>query len=60
MTKNNLSHTGEMAAVHQKLTPNEKAIIDSIQIPVLRNILPPFGMQSFASNSPAGCNMFHP
>ncbi len=38
MTNTDLSHAARMAADHQKLTPNEKAIIDSIKIPVLRNI----------------------
>jgi nitroreductase len=38
MTNNKLTHAGKLAADHQKLTPNEKAIIDSIKIPVLRNV----------------------
>ena len=38
MTNNNLSDAGRMAADHRKLTPNEKAIIDSIKIPILRNL----------------------
>lgn len=38
MTTNNLSQTGGTATHQQKLTPNERAIIDGIRIPVLRNI----------------------
>ena len=38
MTNNNISSTGEGAPHSQKLTPNEQAIIDSIRIPVLRNL----------------------
>jgi len=39
MTTNNLSHTGKIVPHHQNLTPNERAIIDSIRIPVLRNLV---------------------
>jgi hypothetical protein len=38
VTINNLSDAGRMAADHQKLTPNEKAIMDGIRIPILRNL----------------------
>ena len=38
MSNNNLSHTDKIAPNHQNLTPNERAIIDSIRIPVLRNL----------------------
>jgi nitroreductase len=38
MSNNNLSHTDKIAPSHQNLTPNERAIIDSIRIPVLRNL----------------------
>ena len=38
MTTNNLPHTGKVVPHHQNLTPNERAIIDSIRIPVLRNL----------------------
>jgi nitroreductase len=38
MANINLSHTGKIAPTHQNLTPNERAIIDSIRIPVLRNL----------------------
>jgi len=38
MTTNNLSHTSGTAVHEQKLSANEKAIIDSIQIPILKNI----------------------
>jgi hypothetical protein len=38
MSNSSLSHTGKIAPSHQNLTPNERAIIDSIRIPVLRNL----------------------
>jgi hypothetical protein len=38
MTKNDSSHTGGIAPHEQKLSANEKAIIDSIRLPALRNI----------------------
>jgi len=38
MATNNLSHTGSVATHDQKLTPNEQAVINSIRIPILRNI----------------------
>ncbi len=39
MTNNHISPTVRSAPHSQKLTPNEQAIIDSIRIPVLRNLL---------------------
>lgn len=39
MTANNLSHTGKVVPHHQNLTPNERAIIDGIHIPALRNLV---------------------
>lgn len=39
MTSNNLSSTHKMAIPSQKLGPNEKAIIDSINTPILRRLL---------------------
>ena len=38
MTRDDLSHPGGIAAIHQKLTPNERAVIESIRIPLLRNL----------------------
>jgi nitroreductase len=38
MTNHNWTHASKLAADHQKLTPNEKAVIDSIKIPILRNL----------------------
>ena len=38
MANNNSSHTEGIAKYQQKLTPNEKAILDSVRIPVLRNL----------------------
>ena len=38
MANVNVSHPGKIAPSHQNLTPNERAIIDSIRIPVLRNL----------------------
>jgi len=38
MTNNNVSHASGIAATQQKLTPNEKAVIDSIRSPILRNL----------------------
>jgi nitroreductase len=38
MSSKNLTHPGKIAPSHQNLTPNEKAIIDSIHIPILRNL----------------------
>lgn len=38
MANNTLSHTGKIAPSHQNLTPNERAIIDSIRIPFLRRL----------------------
>lgn len=39
MTKDNLSHTGTVAAIYNKLGANEKAIIDKVKITFLRNLL---------------------
>jgi len=38
MANHSLSHSGKIAPSHQNLTPNERAIIDSIHIPVLRKL----------------------
>jgi len=38
MANINLPHTGKITPSHQNLTPNERAIIDSIRIPVLRKL----------------------
>jgi Putative TM nitroreductase len=38
MSNNSFSHAGKIAPSHQNLTPNERAIIDNIRIPILRNI----------------------
>lgn len=38
MADHSLSHTGKIVPHHQNLTPNERAIIESIRIPVLRNL----------------------
>jgi hypothetical protein len=38
MSNSNLTQAGRIAPTHQNLTPNERAIIDSIRIPVLRNL----------------------
>ena len=38
MSSKNLTHPGKIAPSHQNLTPNEKAIIESIRIPILRNL----------------------
>jgi len=38
MANHTLYHPGEIAPSHQNLTPNERAIIDSIRIPVLRKL----------------------
>ena len=38
MANNNVSHAGVIAPTHQNLTPNEKAIIEGIRIPLLRNL----------------------
>ena len=38
MSNSSLSHTDKIAPSHQNLTPNERAIIDSIRIPALRNL----------------------
>ncbi len=37
MSSNDLTHTGKLAPSHQNLTPNERALIDNIRIPVLRS-----------------------
>jgi len=39
MANHSLSHPGKIAPSHQNLTPNERAIIDSIRIPALRNLV---------------------
>jgi len=38
MANHSLSHPGKVAPSHQNLTPNERAIIDSIRIPLLRKL----------------------
>jgi len=38
MTDHTLSHPGKAAPSHQNLTPNERAIIDGIRIPILRKL----------------------
>jgi len=38
MANHSLSHPGKIAPSHQNLTPNERAIIDSIRIPLLRKL----------------------
>jgi len=38
MANHSLSHPSKIAPSHQNLTPNERAIIDSIRIPVLRKL----------------------
>jgi hypothetical protein len=38
MSSRNLAQTHRIAPNHQNLTPNERAIIDGIRIPVLRNL----------------------
>jgi len=38
LANHTLYHPGEIAPSHQNLTPNERAIIDSIRIPVLRKL----------------------
>jgi len=39
MANHSLSHTGKVVPHHQNLTPNERAIIDSIRVPALRNLV---------------------
>jgi len=39
MPDTNLSHPGGIAPSHQNLIPNERALIDSIRIPILKNII---------------------
>ena len=39
MTTNNLPHTSKIVPHHQNLTPNERALIDSIRIPTLRRLV---------------------
>jgi len=39
MPDNNLSHPDGIAPSHQNLTPNERALLDSIRIPILKNII---------------------
>jgi len=38
MADNNLTHTSKITPSHQSLTPNERAIIESIRIPILRKL----------------------
>ena len=38
MANHSLSHPGKIAPSRQNLTPNERAIIDGIRIPVLRKL----------------------
>jgi len=39
MANHSLSHTRKIVPHHQNLTPNERAIIDSIRSPILRNLV---------------------
>ena len=39
MANHSLSHPGKIAPSHQNLTPNERAIIDSIRLPLLRKLV---------------------
>jgi len=39
MAHHSLSHPGKIAPSHQNLTPNERAIIDSIRVPALRDLV---------------------
>ena len=42
MANNSLTHNGKIAPSHQNLTPNERAIIESIRIPILRKLFESF------------------